>query len=403
MKELTLAEVTEAVKVLVDGAYARGVADENARILGAIGGEKAPRAKTEEANRWTREEDAVLETLWTTTNLTAEEVGRQLGRTAGAVYTRVKHREIPGREDHGAGLTRVQGAPGPKEPEPPLPEPGKMLDAALLPPLTALQAKAFRGLVLAVAENANGETASFSQINRLGETSGVSSYTFKDLAKLGYVEMRGSFGAPDWRPVAEGEPREKTFTDGDGNQTRQWTEKEIAGLRALDPASGETYLSYAKKIGRTEIATKQKARSILCYRKDLESTYASGGLPGRWPEKKPGEENPPAPLAPPTAVGNPDDGADEADEEEADVDLDDLSKAPREVLIALRHHKKMGLSVVREPDIFAVADVDAARVPFALTRLSELKLISSNGDRAWSMTPPGERLAEKIAEEDRST
>lgn len=82
-------------------------------------------------------------------------------------------------------------------------------------------------------------------------------------------------------------------------------------------------------------------------------------------------------------------------EEETDVDLDDLSKGPREVLLALSALGGSG----KEVAILGFADVTEARMPSIMTRLSELKLISPTDD-GWGLTNTGKIIARAVKREE---
>jgi hypothetical protein len=265
----------------------------------------------------------------------------------------------------------------------------RLIDASTLPPLTEGQAKVFRGLIAAVAER--GERPSFSDISRHCGIAGIAHH-LPNLASKGYIENRGEYGAPDWRPLAEGEPRIDLPTDSRGKAVRQWTEEEVQGLYDLKLENGDGYVAYAEKIDRTLDAVMQKARTMRCYNPKL-SPFATVTV-----AEEPAQAAEPAAVAP-QAVESP-----KKDDGPTHVDQDDLSKWPREVLCVIAELHADQVHPIKEPDIIPLVDLDESRLPFALNRLRELNCVRRDDVGSYFPTDRGKKIATDIrASEERET
>lgn len=377
--------------------YDRGVADERSRVMKVLGVQehvavvpltevpKLTFKKQEPADRWTSEDDALLEELWSTTDMTAEKVGERLGRTASAVYTRVKHREIVRKDP---------------EAKPPL------LDASKLPPLTEKQAKVFAGLSQATKRSSKG-WAYPGLIKKLSGFQGVDD-ALRALEVKGYASRVGESRNYQWRVLAAGEPE----VDEYGARGRPWSEEEFELLRALGQNEGDGYEAFGEANGRSEVAVIAQARMLRCFDDRLTSKRMSAQVAGleRIPiitgpavyldqepvavvagpvihiSKEPCREAPPSPLV------------EEEEETGEEADIDDLAKTPREVLLAMRSLARSGKAATAEM-IASLSEAHPDRIPGALTRLSELKLIAADG-RVWRLTASGVMMADAVHAEE---
>lgn len=166
-------------------------------------------------------------------------------------------------------------------------------DASSLRPLSEKQANVFRAVQL-VCSNPN-ERPPLSAIARkasLGYTS-LATQDLVGLERLGYVRNFGEYGAPEWRPMAVGEPVVATIEDLRG---KMWSDGELDELRSLSPARGDSYAAFAKKHDRTVTAVSQQARKWRCYDSRLEHPERREEPPPVITEEKP-EPVPPEPPA----------------------------------------------------------------------------------------------------------
>ena len=89
----------------------------------------------------------------------------------------------------------------------------------------------------------------------------------------------------------------------------------------------------------------------------------------------------------------------EPQEEEGEpVDIDDLSKGPREVLAIIAELQDDRVHPIKETDISPLMELDNGRLPGILGRLRELELIRRDGVGvvSFSLTARGKEIAEEI-------
>lgn len=258
----------------------------------------------------------------------------------------------------------------------------KLLDATTLPALTDKQAKVFWALVKA-AENSPTRVAYPSLIKKLSGFANVDD-ALTSLRQKGYVENLGERGDWSYRALAQGTP----IVDNEGIRGRPWTNNEFEQLKTTAEGDGN-YDALATRINRTQIACEQQARSRGWYRNP-------GAM--RWPAVKPNlhtqDPHPivvmkPAHIEPSLKITLTAPAVIVVDEEAADID--DLTPATREALLALR--ACTGPSGI--VDIRKFCDHSLDRLLLAMTRLSELKLASCDRER-WSLTEHGKTIAEYL-------
>lgn len=262
-----------------------------------------------------------------------------------------------------------------------------LVDAKTLDPLTPKQAMAFRSLILALKES--GDNApSYSDMARHAGISGMSNYLYS-LEGKGYIKNFGSYGAPKWQLLAFGEPHIEEPKDTRGRNIRHWTDEELTELRDLDPGKGDSYATFAEKTDRSIEAVMQQARTRRWYLPALlhlenvqkspenDETVGADALEQQEPEHKE------------TIADGPE-----------IVDLDDLSKAPREILCIIAELHADKIHPIKEPDILNLSEVDEGRLPFALNRLRELNCIRRDGTGSWFPTSRGIDLADVIKAEE---
>lgn len=149
--------------------------------------------------------------------------------------------------------------------------PEGLADASKLEPITKRQASIFEavGQILDV-----GEIAYESAIAKRSGNTNVGDALWT-LEKKGYVERLTEGNRAHYTVTAEGTPTIAGPRDSRGELVRQWTDEEVDGLLELAPSLGDTYSKYAEKIGRTEDAVQQKARTMGCFKPSLVTGYAA--------------------------------------------------------------------------------------------------------------------------------
>jgi hypothetical protein len=232
-------------------------------------------------------------------------------------------------------------------------------DCADLPTLNERQAKVFAG-IRAIVER--GERATMRQAALEIGSQNVTDAIYA-LEKKGYLAECGERGARHWVPCAEGEPR----VDSLGLRARPWSDAEFLDLEEVAKRDGD-FAALALRLDRSEGACKQQA-------------YLRG-----WCKISGERECLPAAVASQEPQLEPD-----------EVDADDLSKTPREVLCVIAELYDDKIHPIKEADILAVAEADEGRLPMAITRLSELNCIRRDGAGSWFPTSRGQAIAKQSA------
>lgn len=261
-----------------------------------------------------------------------------------------------------------------EEPEEATSEPAEdvtLVDPSALPPLTEKQAAIYNGLVDAIKEEGDEKGwVSYSSIERRAQATGATAH-LEAMAKKGWVVNRGQFGAPLWTPLTYGKAVVDAPRDSAGRVIRSWTDAELDALKACAETTAD-YETFGQAVDRTATACEQKARTMGWYR--------SQG-PGRWPQK---DEESPAPIP--------------ADDFE--VDVDDLSKGPREILSIIAELYADKVHPVKEPEILTLSEADEGRLAFILNRLRELRCVQRDGVGSYFPTARGLELAKQIKDEE---
>ncbi len=339
-------EIIKLAKSIEDEAFERGrmvgIADERARVLSALGMVELPKEEPKYRDPYIETPSGVREDRsGLSSNLKIKEVLEKLPAYTGVMSLDsirtagyAVREGFAAKEDCGKAGHRYTITIAGEEflaSLDPLPEP---VDCATLAPLTPMQFKVFSVMVAA-----RGEYLPSSEIDKRSGIDG--SYgSLAGVRDKGYLIRRHAPGRPKnchiYHVACFGAPRVEESNKGAG------------------PHSGLTKKDLMEEV---KIIVEQ-----------------------------------PAPLVEPEPVPQ---AIPEEPEEETDVDLDDLSKGPREVLLALSALGGSG----KEAAILGFADVTEARMPSIMTRLSELKLISP-ADDSWGLTNTGKIIARAVKREE---
>jgi hypothetical protein len=264
---------------------------------------------------------------------------------------------------------------------------GEHVDAGKLRPLTEKQCTVFKALVENAAKSNRGFAYS-SEIRRAcPEFSNVDD-ALHALYQKGYTKRRhGADGVVYYTPhIVVGAIKIEDSVN------KVWSDGEQRDLvRALVGAEIERHEpnwgKLAMRFARSAQAVEQKARTAFGWPK-THGAFVDQIRHEMAQEEAPASVRPtnnqPKAMVPVKTMPVP-------------ADLEDLTKNAREVLCIVFELNRDNIKA-REPDILAVSEVSPDRLPFVLTRLSQLLLLQRGPVGEWTCTPRGTELAEAIKE-----